>query len=132
MDKSFRVSISTPFGKYLQTQAEYLSVTTGMGVLGILPNHAPLITNLEICELVIQSGKETLRYAIGGGLLNIKQNNDVVLLVNSIERSDEIDIERAIAAKLRAEEHLKDEEADIARAKAALNRALNRIAVSGK
>ena len=132
MDKVFRVSISTPYGKYLQTDASYLSVNTGAGVLGILPGHTPLITNLEISELIIKIGKDTLRYAISGGLMNIKKGTDVVLLVNSIERSDEIDVDRAIKSKERAEQRLKDEETDVVRAKASLARALNRIAVSSK
>ena len=130
MKSRFRVTISTPVGKYLQTDADYLSVTSSMGVLGILPNHAPLITNLEICELTIKSGNETLSYAIGGGLMNIKPGTDVVLLVNSIERSDEIDLDRALKAKKRAEERLNEETVDVTRAKASLARALNRIAVS--
>ena len=132
MNKSFRVSISTPYGKYLQTYADYLSVTTGNGVVGILYGHTPLITNLEICELIIKSGKETLSYAISGGLMNIKENDEIIILVNSIERSDEIDVERAIKAKERAEKRLEENDADLVRAKASLNRALNRIAVSHK
>ena len=103
MKDHFTVSIYTPTEKYLQTEANYLSVTSGVSVLGILPNHAPLITNIEICELVIQSGNETLRYAISGGLMNIKENTEIILLVNSIERSDEIDVDRALKAKERAE-----------------------------
>lgn len=132
MNKSFRVSISTPYGKYLQTYADYLSATTGNGVVGILYGHTPLITNLEICELIIKSGKETLSYAISGGLMNIKENDEIIILVNSIERSDEIDVERAIKAKERAEKRLEENDADLVRAKASLNRALNRIAVSHK
>ncbi|MCR4912085.1 MAG: ATP synthase F1 subunit epsilon [Bacilli bacterium] len=132
MDKSFKVLISTPYGKYLETQAEYLSVTTGMGVLGILANHTPLITNLEICELEIKSGKETLNYAISGGLMNIKPNNEVVLLVNTIERGDEIDLDRAMKSKERAEKRLNEDNVDAARARASLARALVRIAVSNK
>ena len=132
MDKSFKVLISTPYGKYLETQAEYLSVTTGMGVLGVLANHTPLITNLEVCELEIKSGKETLNYAISGGLMNIKPNNEVVLLVNTIERGDEIDLDRAMKSKERAEKRLNEDNVDAARARASLARALVRIAVSNK
>ena len=132
MEKSFKVTISTPYGKYLEADAEYLSVTTGIGVLGILPNHTSLITNLEVCELSIKSGKDTLSYAISGGLMNIKPNNEVVLLVNTIERSDEIDVNRAIESKNRAEQRLNEEGIDVVRAKASLARALNRIAVSSK
>ena len=131
MEKTFRVDILTPYGKYLSTDATFLSVKSSVGVLGILPKHAPLITTLEISKLVIKSETETLKYAISGGLMNIKEGTHVTLLVNSIERSDEIDINRALEAKKRAEERLeeKNEETDIARAKIALARALNRISV---
>lgn len=129
MEKVFHVEILTPYGKYLSTDADYLSVKSGNGVLGILPHHAPLITNIEICKLVIKSGSETLKYAVGGGLMNIKEGTKVVLLVNSIERSDEIDVSRAEKAKDRAEKRIEEGDADVIRAKAALARALNRISV---
>ena len=66
--------------------------------------------------------------------MHIKEDHTVVLLVNSIERSDEIDIARAKEAQKRAEARLakRDEEVDIKRAEAALSRALNRISVYNK
>ena len=130
MEKVFYVDILTPYGKYLSTDATFLSVKTGVGVIGILPNHAPLITTLEISKLVIKDNNDTLIYAIGGGILNIKKGTKVTLLVNSIESRDEIDIDRALKAKQRAEERLaSSEEVDVTRAKIALSRALNRISV---
>ena len=53
MDKKFVVDIYTPTGHYLKTWADYLSVTTGLGVVGILPSHAPLVTNIEISKNAI-------------------------------------------------------------------------------
>ena len=105
-----------------------------MGVIGILPNHAPLISTLEISKLVIRkNGQETI-YAIGGGVINIKKDHSVTLLVDSIERKDEIDKERALSSKERAERRLKennnDKDVDVQRAKASLLRALNRLSVS--
>ena len=130
MEKVFHVDILTPYGKYLSTDATFLSVKTGVGVIGILPNHAPLITTLEISKLVIKDNNDTLIYAIGGGILNIKKGAKVTLLVNSIESRDEIDLDRALKAKQRAEERLaSSEEVDVTRAKIALSRALNRISV---
>ena len=132
MDKKFRVNVLTPYGKYLSTEADYLSVLTGSGVIGILPNHAPLITTVEISKLTITLGNEKKEYAVSGGLLHIKEGTDVVLMVNAIERSDEIDIERAKRAKERADNRLNNVTPDIGvvRAKAALARALNRISIS--
>ena len=134
MTNSFKVEIYTPTGKYFVGDATYLTVTSSVAVLGILPDHAPLITTLEICMLSIKINSKELNYAIGGGVMHIKEDHAVVLLVNSIERSDEIDIARAKEAQKRAEARLakRDEEVDIKRAEAALSRALNRISVYNK
>ena len=134
MANSFKVEIYTPVGKYFVGDATYLTVTSSVAVLGILPDHAPLITTLEICKLSIKVNSKELNYAISGGVMHIKKDNEVVLLVNSIERSDEIDINRAKEAQKRAEERLSkhDDEIDVKRAQAALSRALNRISVYSK
>ena len=136
MDKNFKVYIYTPFGQYLTTECDYLSTKTPLGVMGVLPNHAPLISTLEISKLTIKQNGQELVYAIGGGVIHIKDDHSVTLLVDSIERSDEIDIDRAEAARKRAEErinnHNPDEEIDVQRARAALMRALNRIDIGGK
>ncbi len=132
MEKKIRVVIYTPYGKYLSTEGDYLSVKTAIGVIGVLPNHAPLISTLEISKLIIRNNGNELHYAIGGGVIHIKKDHSIHLLVDSIERQDEIDVNRALAAKKRAEERLneKNKEVDIARAKLSLLRALNRIEVS--
>ena len=133
MENKLTIFILTPQGKYLRTSADYLGVVSTSGALGILPNHSPLITKIAISEMVIRNNGETLSYAVSGGLMNVKENSEVTLLLNAIERSDEIDINRAEAAKSRAEKHLEDDDdIDIARAKAALSRALNRIAIYNK
>ena len=131
MDKIFHIDAYTPTGKYLSIDADYLKVTSSLSVLGILPNHAPLITTLEICKMVIKSNGEDKVYAISGGVMHIKKDHSVTLLLNSIESAEEIDLDRAMEAKRRAEERLSasKEEVDVTRAKAALNRALNRISV---
>ena len=132
MATNFKVEIYTPTGKYFSGDVEFLTVTSSVAVLGILPDHAPLITTLEICKLTIKIASEELNYAIGGGVMHIKKDHSVVLLLDSIERSDEIDIDRAKEAQKRAEERLakNDEEIDIKRAQITLAKALNRISVS--
>ena len=134
MVNSFNVEIYTPTGKYFSGDVNYLTVTSSVAVLGILPEHAPLITTLEICKLTIKINSKEFNYAIGGGVMHIKKDHSVVLLLDSIERSDEIDLERAKEAQKRAEERLKrnDEEIDIKRAQIALAKALNRISVYKK
>jgi F-type H+-transporting ATPase subunit epsilon len=79
----------------------------------------------------IKTNKNTLYYAVSGGVLSV-QKNQTILLVDAIEQAEEIDVARAKEALKRAEERLKDknEKIDDARAKASLSRALNRIQVA--
>ena len=130
MENKLTIEILTPYGRYLKSTIDYLSVTTTSGVLGILPNHSPLIAKVVVSELILKDGARSDSYAISGGLLNIKENSEISLLVNAIEKADDIDIDRALEAKKRAESRLNGgEDIDVIRAKAALARALNRINV---
>ena len=104
------------------------------GVLGILPRHTPLLTGLTFGELLIRKdGEEDEFLAIGGGFMEV-QPDHVVILADAAERVDEIDLDRAEAARRRAEELLEkaksDEDIDFMRAEAALRRSVARIKVS--
>jgi F-type H+-transporting ATPase subunit epsilon len=104
------------------------------GQLGILPHHAPLMTILEAGELVVRRGGEEESLAISGGFLEVRPDR-VIVLADSAERADEIDVARAEAARKRAEERLKEGRAvglDESRAEAALQRAVARITVADK
>ena len=103
------------------------------GQLGILPHHAPLVTMLKPGELLIKKDSEEIYMAITGGFLEVRPDN-VIILADACERCDEIDIERAEAAKRRAQERLKTHapEMDLQRAEAALRRSLIRIKVAEK
>ncbi|MFC1873782.1 F0F1 ATP synthase subunit epsilon [Chloroflexota bacterium] len=101
-----------------------------MGQLGILPKHAPLMTTLEGGELLIRkSGQETY-LAITGGFLEVRPDR-VIVLADTAERVDEIDLARAEEAKRRAEERLagRAPDADMSRAEASLRRSLVRLRV---
>lgn len=128
--KTFQLIIYTPFGKYMDKQVEFVQVTSEDYTLGILPGHSPLISTLIISQIVIKDGENKRFYSIGGGVVKV-ENDIVTLLVDSIESADEIDIERAKAAKERAEKRLMEisENASIdkKRARLALARAMNRI-----
>jgi F-type H+-transporting ATPase subunit epsilon len=104
------------------------------GQLGILPHHAPLMTILQAGELVVRRGGEEESLAISGGFLEVRPDR-VIVLADSAERADEIDVARAEAARKRAEERLKERQAlglDESRAEAALRRAVARINVADK
>jgi F-type H+-transporting ATPase subunit epsilon len=100
------------------------------GELGVLPHHAPLMTTLMPGELLARKEGEEYRLAISGGFLEVRPDR-VIVLADTAERAEEIDIARAEAAKKRAEERLShpSSEVDAARAEAALRRALARIEV---
>ena len=103
------------------------------GQLGIMPHHTPLMTTLQAGELRVRKGGEELSLAISGGFLEVRPDR-IIVLADSAERSDEIDLARAEAAKRRAEERLKTRppEVDVARAEAALRRAVTRLQVVEK
>ena len=88
-----------------------------------------------LSEMKIRIHGTYFYYAISDGVLHVKKD-ETVLLLNSIERSDEIDVDRANKAKERAEQRLlrkyDDDEVDVIRAESALKRALNRIKVATK
>lgn len=103
------------------------------GQLGILHDHAPLITALTYGELVLhRQGQEDEYIAIGGGFMEVGPDH-VIILADSAERADEIDEARAEAARHRAEELMsrqRHEAEDIARAEAAMRRSAVRLKVA--
>ena len=101
------------------------------GELGILPNHANLVTILDTGVLTITKNGEETDMAIAGGYLEV-QPHSALLLADAAERADDIDIERAEAARARAEEAAKNVgsvDAQLA-AEAALKRSLTRLKVA--
>lgn len=101
------------------------------GELGILPAHAPLMTILGVGELRARRGGEEIAMAVSGGFLEVR-NDVVTVLADVAERAEEIDIERARAARERAQAALaaRQSEIDLAAAQAALRRALLRMRVA--
>ena len=101
------------------------------GELTVLPSHAPLMTALRPGVLYFRKAGAEVDVALSGGFLEVRDDR-VVILADSAERSDEIDIARAEEARRRAAEQLatREGEIDIARAMAALERAQARIRVA--
>ncbi|MEE3488896.1 MAG: ATP synthase F1 subunit epsilon [Bulleidia sp.] len=126
-------TITTPHGKYKEMDTEILNVRTTGGEMGILPNHMPIVTMLKIGKMSTIENGVRQEYAVAGGLLYFR-NNLAEILTDAIEGKDDIDIERAVKARERAEKRLQsgDPKIDRARAEAALARALNRLSVSGR
>lgn len=128
---SFLLEIVTPERKVYEEDANMIIVKGVEGELGILPNHVPLVTPLKIAPVIVKKdGKEQI-IAVNGGFMEVRKNK-VVILAESAELPEDIDIERAKAAKERAERRLasKQDDIDFRRAELALQRALNRINVA--
>ncbi|MGO4110674.1 F0F1 ATP synthase subunit epsilon [Paenibacillus sp. YAF4_2] len=129
---TFLVEIVTPERKVYAETANMVSVKGIAGELGILPNHIPLVTPLRIAPISIKrEGNKVDVLAVGGGFIEVRKDK-VVILAESAELASEIDVNRAQAAKQRAEERLaaKRDEVDFKRAELALQRASNRINVT--
>ena len=103
------------------------------GQLGILPHHAPLMTMLEPGELQVRKGGEEFSLAVSGGFLEVRPDR-VIVLADTAERAEEIDMARAEEAKRRAQERLshRTPQVDATRAEAALRRSLARLKVVEK
>jgi F-type H+-transporting ATPase subunit epsilon len=133
-EKTFTLEIVTPKKVAYSADVASFSAPGVVGGFQVLRSHAPLLSNIAIGEVKIVDvqGKE-LRYATTGGFVEV-HDNKVIMLAETAERSDEIDINRAQAARDRAQKRLgeKKVETDVERARLALHRALNRLKVSGK
>jgi len=103
------------------------------GQLGILPHHAPLMTTLAPGELIARKAGEDYSIAVSGGFLEVRPDR-IIVLADSAERAEEIDIARAEEAKKRAQEQLAHPAGGVesAAAEAALRRALARIEVADR
>jgi F-type H+-transporting ATPase subunit epsilon len=102
------------------------------GELGVLPHHAPLLTTLGVGELRIRTGGQEEYFAIAGGFLQVRPDK-VVVMAETADLASEIDLEAAEKARKDAERALAEgfhEPADLARARAAMERALLRIRVA--
>lgn len=128
VDGKLRFEVITPERVVLRDSVEFVAVPAIFGELGVLANHAPLVTGLKIG--VVRYTKNDVRHAlaISGGLMEVN-NNRVTILADTAELQSEIDVTRAREAKERAEKRLREKapETDLIRAEMALRRALSRL-----
>lgn len=133
--EAIELVVVTPGKQLLRQSVAEVQLPGAEGYLGILPGHAPLMTELGIGELSYHdsSGKESAHLAIIRGFAEVLPDR-VTLLAETAEFAAEIDLARAEAARARAEKHLAsgDPNIDWDRASVALQRALIRIQVARK
>ena len=131
MAEVFQLEIVTPEKKVVETQAEEVQIPGKNGYLGILPGHAPLITELSVGEITYRENATEQKLAVAWGFAEVLPTK-VTILAESAERPSEIDVERARKSKDRAEQRLTsgDTSVDVERALNALQRAETRLEVA--
>lgn len=134
-----RLQIVTAERQLLEEDADMVIAPGGAGELGILPRHIPIITTLKPGELRVRQNNEEHTYAVTGGFMEVRHaqvddapGSQVIVLADAAERAADIDLERALEARRRAEEQISSKQADVDLivAQAALLRAIIRIRVA--
>ena len=131
MADTFQLEIVTPEKKAVDTAAEEIQIPGKNGYLGVLPGHAPLITELAVGGIIFRVGAEEQRLAVAWGFAEVLPDK-VTILAETAERPSEIDVERARKAKARAEQRLTsgDPSVDVERSLNALHKAETRLDVA--
>jgi F-type H+-transporting ATPase subunit epsilon len=131
MADTFQLEIVTPEKKVVDTRASQVQIPGKNGYLGVLPGHAPLITELAVGEITFHNGGEAQRLAVAWGFAEVLPDR-VTILAETAERPSEIDVERARKAKARAEQRLAsgDPNVDVDRSLDALAKADTRLEVA--
>ena len=131
-EKTFHLEIVTPKRIVFKGEVTSFSAPGVEGGFQVLHSHAPLLATVTIGKVKLSEASGTeLHYAISGGFVEVRDNN-VILLAETAERTDEIDVERVKAARDRALKRIAEKypKTDIERAKLALYRALNRLKIA--
>jgi len=131
MAKKIDLEIVSPEKMVLKDQIDFIVVPAFEGQIGVLPGHAPLLAQLVEGELKIRKGNEERFFAISGGFAEVRPDG-VKIFAETAEMGNEINVERARLAADRAKKDLSTAIApgDLAKAQAALRRALIRLRVS--
>lgn len=133
-DKSLLLEVVTPDRQVVSTEVDIVVLPGVQGQFGVLVNHIPFLSALDIGEMYYRKGGQVEYLFVGGGFAEVT-GEKVTVLVDSAERGKEIDIERAKRARERAEKRLaagRTADLDWARAEAALRRSIARMKVAGR
>ena len=132
MAETIQLEIVTPERLVVNEAAEEITIPGKSGYLGILPGHAPLITELAIGEIAYRAGTQLKRLAVAWGFAEVLPNK-VTILAETAERAEEIDVQRAQSSRQQAEDELrKSGTGGNPEAEAALARANARLEVARK
>jgi F-type H+-transporting ATPase subunit epsilon len=129
-ENKLKLEIVTPYGLILSEDVDEVSCTGSEGDFGVLPGHVPFFTTLKVGMLAYKKGNALKYVFVNWGYAEVGPER-VMILADSAEKSEDIDVERAKTAMKRAEERLKKiEEFDFARATSSLERAVARVQVA--
>ena len=131
MENPIHLSVVTPENIVFEAPVEYVGVPGMLGDFGVCHGHATLLSSLRIGSLFYKVEGHTTHIFISGGFVDVTKS-EVTVLAESATPAELIDVDRATQAKERAEARLREKDADIdvARAQAALERALYRLQVA--
>ena len=125
---TLQLEIVTPDRLVLSEEVDYVGAPGYEGEFGILPNHIPFLTALQVGNLYYKAGGKTFYVFVAGGFAEVSDNK-VTIMAEIAEQATEIDVERARKAHERAEKRLAQQQDnyDSARMQAALARSMARI-----
>ncbi len=134
MAEKIKLEVVTPKGAIVSDTVDIVTAPGFAGEFGVLANHAPFLSTIKVGTLRYKKEGNEVELMISGGFCEVS-NNKITFLVESAERGTEIDVDRALRAKERAEKRLlqareQQEKIDRTRAEAALQRALARLKVA--
>jgi len=121
---------------YENAEVQQVTIPTMDGEITVMPNHIPLVSVLKAGEMRIVDKAGNHPIAVAGGFLEVRGNNEIVILADNAERVEEIDIARAQEAHKKAQEQMDKiknvQDVDYARLQAVIDREMNRINVGKK
>jgi F-type H+-transporting ATPase subunit epsilon len=134
MAEKIKLEVVTPKGSVINEDVDIVTAPGFAGEFGVLANHAPFLSTIKIGTLRYKKDGSEEELMISGGFCEVSANK-ITFLVESAERGHEIDVDRALKAKERAEKRLAEmrehqEKIDRVRVEAALQRALARLKIA--
>ena len=134
MAEKIKLEVVTPKGAVVSEEVDIVTAPGFAGEFGVLANHAPFLSTIKVGTLRYKKDGTEEELMISGGFCEVSSNK-ITFLVESAERGREIDVDRALRAKERAEKRLlqarqQQEKIDRTRAEAALQRALARLRIA--
>ena len=131
-----KFKIVTPEKVIYENEISQITISTMSGEITVLPGHIPLISALKGGELKIKDKDGEHHIAVSGGFLEVRGNNEIVILADHAERVADIDIAKAEAARQRAEEQMKNiknvQDVDYAKLQAVIDREVNKLKIAKK